>query len=588
MKTLTQSKALLLALVVGLSAAACGSKDGENVKANGKGQAAKVAPGVAAKSLKAPAEIILWGGTPALSTTLSKVSALGKSVAPVPPSANLQALIQAAFQGEFRLKDAKVIDAAGPLRFAIANPKIHRLPAVLIVRVSSKDAFAKAIPDSNKKADDAGNAWSWTKHSGSKRPIYANFIDGWVIITRSASLFPDNKAFFKKLSTATIASQGVAFVEVAHAMALFGGEFKAGLGQAKRMIIQAAKAAPGGDAQLDMVNAMFDWGVTAADQLEQVQLNLDLQADGAQLRTSLTPKAGSGLAKTFTGLKGSGKRTLLAKAPADAAFFMHGNFDPKVMKGLSAGLMRTMLVKPIFGGDEAAAKPYLDAMSDYLDNLSGEGLMAAHGTDGLSLVGIFGIKDAKAVRAAQRTLTGMHKAPATRAYYEKMGIETTVQTAAYTVADVPVDIVSTKLAGLGAGAMAFGAGALQDMMTQHIAIGNNLAVIGYGSTGRQTIEGVMGPKAKGGLDTASSTKRTLKHAAKNAFMLLFVSPLQIAQRIKLGGMNPLAAMFAGLPSDAGLSITAGIDGASLQIVVDVPIKAVKQGMAAFEKTKGAF
>ena len=215
-------------------------------------------------------------------------------------------------------------------------------------------------------------------------------------------------------------------------------------------------------------------------------------------------------------------------------------------------------------------------------------VIAAHNTaDGLGLTGLFGVKDAAAVRAAMKQLTGLYTDPAAKAYYEAAGVAVDFKPAAYEVGGVKVDVIATQLANLPPQAAAMAA-MFNSLMTQHIAIGEKVGVLAYGPNGKAGVELQLGGKAPGGLDKVKGVMRAHRHAAKDYFFLMYASPIELAKRIKLGGMNPLAAMLADVTETTGLGISAGVDGNAVTLVVDVPIDSVKQGMAAFEKSKGAF
>ncbi|MCA9052075.1 MAG: hypothetical protein KDA89_25230, partial [Planctomycetaceae bacterium] len=77
-------------------------------------------------------------------------------------------------------------------------------------------------------------------------------------------------------------------------------------------------------------------------------------------------------------------------------------------------------------------------------------------------------------------------------------------------------------------------------------------------------------------------------AAPKALFFAWINPIALARSIKLGGMNPMAAMLADVKAENGLAISVASEGAGMQLVIDVPLDLVKEGLAAFEKSKGAF
>lgn len=593
MRTSLTARALLTALLLTGGLAGCkddAPKDGEpgtQTKAAKAGEGATAAP--MAATLEAPADVVAYGGTNDLAATLDALHKLASQAVPqVPP---LGAMVGPALQGELRLTDPSAIDTKKPIRFAVIDPKAHpRSPVIVLIGITDQAAFEKALPATGKKQNDEGNAWSYLKFEGSTRPIYVNFVDGYVAISRDKALFAKGKDFLQKLAAAKMPDLGGAFIEIDNLLAKFGPDFDAGLAQAKQMAAMAAQTTPGGAQQTEMLNAMFDWVGQAARETDHIRISLATEADGARIDVRFQPKKGSDLAKTIASLKGTGTPDLLAKLPADAPVFFAAALQPDAMADLAGRMADTMVVGPIFGANKDKAKVYVDAMVAYSKAIDGKVVVAAHTAPegkGLALTGLFGVKDAAAAKAAQKQLTGMYTDEAAQAYYQQSGVSVDYQPGAYEVDGVSVDIIATNLNNMPPAAAQF-AGMMKELMTQHVAIGEKLGVMAYGSDGKAVVEAALGGKLGGGLDKAPGVQRALKHAAANTNFLMYLRPIELAKRLQLGGMNPLANALAGVENNTGIAISTGVTGDTMQLVIDVPIETVKQGMAAFEKSKGAF
>ena len=584
--------AALVGLCAAMALVGCDKKDepapGGDKAQQGQGMKAAGGP-AAAPTLESPADVVIYGGTNGLEDGLTKLHALASKVVPnVPP---LGAMAGPMLQGQMRLKDAAAIDTKKPVRFAIVDPKTYkRDPVIVLIGITDQKAFEAALPETGRKQDDEGNAWSFLKYEGATRPIYVNFVGGHAAITRDKAMFAKYKDFLGKLATAPLPELGGVVVEVAHLVTLFGPELDQGIAQAKQMAAMAAQTTPGGASQAQMIGTMFDWMGSAARDLERVRVSLATIDDGALLNIAFDAKAGSDLAKLLGVMKGKGAPALLAKVPADSPAFMTASIDPAATADLVRKLAESMIVGPMFAGDAAKAKVYIDGMTTYAKALDGQMVVAAHNAadgSGLAMTGFFGISDLAAARAGQKTLTGMYTDEAAKAYYTQNGITVNYQPAAYTVGDVSVDIIETQLTNLPPEAAQF-AGIMKEFMTSHIALGKEWGVMGYGSAARATVEAALSGKLVGGLDAAPGPQRAIKHAAANAAFMVYVSPIELAKRIKLNGMNPLANMLAGIDNKTGIAISGGASGSTLQVVIDVPLETVQQGMAAFEKSKGAF
>ena len=380
---------------------------------------------------------------------------------------------------------------------------------------------------------------------------------------------------------------GAAYIELDHITAIFGKEMQAGLAQAKQTMTMVGGSMPGGAAQMDSLAKMVDWVGQAAGEVDYVRISAVALGDGAKIDLRVAPTKASALAKTLGMLKGAGGHGLLAKMPADSPAFMSMSMSPVAMSEALGAITETFVVGPIFKGDAAKAKPYITAMGNYLKALDGQMVVAAHGQDGLDLSAAFGVTDAKAARAAQAKTLEMQKEPATIAYYKAMGLEVDYKSGVYEIEGVKVDVSTTKVASLAnmppqAAPMA---AVLNDLMTQHIAIGEKLGGIGYGKAAKGQLSALLGGKS-GGLGKQAGVVRAMKNAATDAFLMMYVSPIDVAKRLKLGGMNTFAAQLAGVPGGPGFAISAGRTGAEVQLVIDVPVALVKNGMAAVQKIKG--
>lgn len=585
----------LMALGLAVAAFGCSDKKTDGPKdGDGKAPASKAAGSTPAKApaapvakpIDAPATVLAFGGINGAAATADTLTALAQQVTPqVPP---VKTMLAPMMQNEFKLKDAKVIDLSKPVRFALFDRKqFGRAPEALMFGITDAGALEKALPTTGLEKGADGNGFKYLKYEGARQPVYVNVTGGFAVVTRNKDIFPKHKAFFEALGGATMPEQGALHIEVEHLMAIYGAQFDANLKQMGSAIDQAGAAAQMGG-QIQTVKAMFDWFGKAAKDVERVSVILVARPDGLKLDMRAIPKAGSALAKTLTALQGSGRASLAARLPANTPVMALMDFDPAKIKPLSQSLSAAFLTEPIFGDDAAKAKPYLDAMNGYFDGMDGQMALAVTPSPaGMQIVSLFGVKNAKALRAAQETLSGLYKDPAAQAYYQKMGVAMEFQKDAYSVGGTPATIVRTKLTNLPPEAMGM-MGMMGDFFVQHMAVGDTIGVMAYGEAGKAQIEAYLGEKAAGGLDKVPSVQRAIKEAASQFSFLVWLNPIELAKGVKLGGMNPLAGALAGVKSASGLGISGGINGGSAQLVIDVPVALVKDGMAAFEKYKGAF
>lgn len=566
----------------------CGKKDGDGATGEKpQAQQKKEAP-----KLVAPAEVLFYGGTESASAMLGGLHKLASQVMPGAP--DLSTGLTGALQNQLRLKTPDALDLGKPMRFAGFDPKKVKAgeSAAILIGTKGKDALEKALPD-DKKAGEQGDAFVVPPIGGTGPSSFVNFLGDTLVITPEAGLFGKHKAFFEALVATKVTDEAFAVVfPMKHVMTTFGAEFDQAIAQAKQQMQQVAQmqaqAQPGAADQMKFITDIIDWAGKSARQLETARITLGLPGDGGLLAVRLTPQKGTELVKTFGSLQG-GQVDLVSKLATDAVFLMTASIDPD-KSGPMMDFVTTTLMQTMFGGDAAAAKPYTDAMVDFLKGTSGKMAVAAVGAPsgtGLAMVSMMGVRDAAKVRNGTAQMAKMTEDPKVKAYYAKTGVESSIQLDAYKVGDVSVAIQSSKLAG---GAMAGNpmAGMMSELMTQHIAWGEKVGVIGYGSDAKAMVEAHLGGTAKGGLDKAPGVARALKHAAPNPSMMMWVNPIEVGRRLQLNGLNPMVATLKDVRGETGLGVSLGAENNELVLHVDVPGEMAQKTFSAFQQAKGAF
>jgi hypothetical protein len=579
------------AWVLGLGAAlgglaGCGSCDRE--KGDPAGMPAKVtllsAP---LEGLQAPPEALAYGGTGPLSEVTSALGGLATQAGlPVPP---LNEQLALALKAEFNLKDDKVVDLAQGLRFAVLDPKKHAAePVALIFGMKTKDAFIAALPD-DRKTDDEGNAFSYLRFPGSSQAIYINFVLGTVVVTRDKAIFPQYRNFLERLAMADIdTTAGVVFA-VRNLAAIYGPDLDAALAELKKTARAAVSAFPGAGHQAWIIDGVTDAIGRMGRELDDARLRLSALPDGLRVEATFQPKPNTALATTFAGLKGPGTGATLDRIPADAPFFLWLNLPPERL-GAHADRVAQMTVGAMLKSAPDTMKVYNQTVVDALAAMSGEVVVAAHGPltgDGLALTTLFGVRDAAKARAAQAKLTEVSKEPGAVEYYKKAGLEVEMKAGAYTLGDAPVSVITTRIGATNPQLAAMKDG-LAELLTQHVAVGNDLGVVAVGSDARATVEGVLGGKLAGGLRGAAGPARALKLAAPNPFAMLYVSPVEVARRVRLGGMNPVAPLLEGISATTGIGLSLGSEAGALRAVFDLPVEQAQKIGQVVQKSKGAF
>jgi len=580
-----------LALVFGLGVApfglgGCGSCEGE--KGEPAGLPAKVtllsAP---LEGLQAPPEALVYGGTGPLAEVLGALGGLATQAGlPVPP---LQDQLALALKAELNLKDDKVVDLSQGLRFAVLDPKKHAAePVALLFGAKSKEAFIAALPE-DRKADDEGNAFSYLRFPGSSQAIYVNFVLGTIVVTRDKVIFPQYRSFLERLAMADIGTTAGAVFAVRNLAAIYGPDLDAALTELKKTARAAVSALPGASQQGWVIDGVTDAIGRMGRELDSLRLRLKALPDGLSIEATFQPKPNTELATTFSGLKGPGTGAALDRVPADAPFFLWLNLPPDRLNARAEGIAQ-MTVGAMLKSAPDTMKTYNQAVVDALSAMTGEFVVAAHGPvtgAGLSLTALFGVRDVVKARAAQARLSEVHKEPGAQAYYTKAGLEVEMKAGAYTVGDAPVSVITTRIGAANPKLAAMKDG-LAELLTQHIAVGAELGVVAVGSDARATVESLLGGRLAGGLRGAPGPARALGLAAPDPIVMLYVSPVEVARRLRLGGMNPLAPLLEGITATTGIGLSVGSEAGALRVVFDLPIEQAQKIGQVVGKSKGAF
>lgn len=572
MRSFIRTSAVLF-LAVGFTLG-CGKKDADSGKT-----AEKPVKAVTTDTLAVPDSVWAYGGSQPVGPTLGTVTTFAQKVVPSAPP--LGQMIGPLLSSNFGLKSPDFLAQDKSIRFAFFAPAQdgkERFAALLPIKDVKQ--FPTLIIDKNKAEKDANNALSYTPTPNNPK-TYVNFVGNHAVFTTHATLFSGEKAFLEQLAGAKMPISASAYIELAHIMKAMGKSFDDALKTAKKEMRAAMMGTARG--QIGMVNKLIDGMGMLARDIDRIRVGFAAAPDGLQLDIKIAAIDASNLSKGFAKLSGNGHK-LMARMPADSPFFGSVSMNAGVLSAWGQDWTNEFVIKPIFG-EAPKAKAYVDAIGALGKSMTGDFAFTAHGTpnsQGLNLSTIFGVTNADAVNTAQDTLWKMYEQPEMQAYNTRHGLKmefgkpapfagTTIRENRIT----PLNMAANPMAAL-----------MADMGVQYIAVGKDLGVMAYGSDGKAVVEGYLKGTYKG-LDQVEAAKRALAKGAKNAFAFVYLSPLALAQRVHLGGMNPLAASLSGLSAQSGLTFSAGVAGSELQMVADLPLAFATEAFAAFQRLKGS-
>jgi hypothetical protein len=529
----------------------------------------EVAPSGPLQNLAAPEGVLVFGGADNLTALTTKLAAMA---GPAGQGMSSKAIAQG-LSARYKLKDPGVLLFDKPARVAVIDPKTYKEAGVLMVSTTGKDKLIAALPD--KKDNDQGNAISFT--SAGARATYLNFLDDYAVFTNDAAIFGKNKAFLVKLAGAKLGNDVMVVVSAKNAAKIYKTEIAAAAADAKKNLGGAGM--PMGGAGL---TKMIEWFTSVTNDLDKVVITAAPISDGATMNIDVYPKKETPLDKSFK-LLGERKLALLEKMPANAPAVFAMSVDPDNADELTRSLTAWSLQLSM--GEELDPK-YADATNDYWKATTGDVAFVAHmvpGAEGLRFSALTGIRNAELARKSQATLRGMYKEEKLKKMYDDMGMKLDFKLDAYKVGDVPVSIVKAELTEAKAGsnvnlkaALGGTSDLLSNMMNSHIAIGEAMSFMVYGTDAKPTVQAWLGGKVAGGFDKSPALARVMKNAAKGMFMLAYGSPTELMR-----AFNPKIPSFGPKGNGGGIALTAGATDGVVHIVLDLPsdqASAVMTGM----------
>jgi hypothetical protein len=120
-----------------------------------------------------------------------------------------------------------------------------------------------------------------------------------------------------------------------------------------------------------------------------------------------------------------------------------------------------------------------------------------------------------------------------------------------------------------------------------IVFGKEIAVMVFGPKAQDILTAQFAGKTKG-FKNSKTGARALKNTAKNSLFFGFLSPLKVAQKARMGGMNPFATTLAGIKSTSGIALSVGHENGVLISVLDIPTQLLVEAFGVIERVKGSF
>lgn len=538
---------LLLAALVALAGCGDDEKKPEEKKVEATPKKELVSSGPVEK-LSAPAGVIAFGGAKDLQAATK----------------NLEGVFDASMITE-QVKGALALsklELNKPMRFMLADPKKNSEGALIFALDLGGKAGAEAALPKKRKADDEGNAYSYSDPAGQK--IFVNIVEPFAVFTRSKDAFSKNKEFFSKVLGAEVKGGATAIISVVNAQAVFKEEID-------QTFEQMGKGPPTPGLAPGQLEGMMGGFRDALKEVDTLSVTLDAVEGGSIANVVATPKGDSELHKSLASLKAL-PLDYLSKIPAKTIAGAAFGMKPE-MGGLAEKIF-TWSMRTSLGIDDDKR---LEEVKAYWKASTGEMAMAyteVADTEGPQLTTVAGITDAEKARTYLDAFMEVYKEKAFNDRMGALGLSYTVKKDAYEVDGTKVSIVETKVdPKKNPGAAMLGA-----LTQQHSAITDDLQVMAMGKEAKKVVTAWLEGKVEGGFETKPAVVRALKHKAPGTVFFAWADPGSVLGAM-MAAAQPEGAKGAGPtapPATAdGVALSLGAEGGRLHLVIDLPTSTLK-------------
>jgi hypothetical protein len=270
-------------------------------------------------------------------------------------------------------------------------------PVAFVIRSASQDVVLKAIAGGNAptlKHEDGGyDSFADSKGTSvyvAKRGDLSAIGPDKVLVASFAK--PGAASFTKGLSSASKTRFAAGDIGVCVNVAALATRYADQITKAKDAFMAALDQAgnQGGQAgMMDIAKSMYGGMFDSIKEADALILGLDFAAEGLGVDGELAVKTDSAAAKSIAASKGSDAKSL-ARLPADAAYFIYMNLDPKSFESL-----QMMSLKMMSGGKPA---PELEAALAKQRGLGRvETIAGVSMAGGMRTINIMNVSDPKAL-----------------------------------------------------------------------------------------------------------------------------------------------------------------------------------------------
>jgi len=571
------------------------------------------------EALKLSDEVVAFGGSNLIKDLSAQLQQVSSELLARP--IDLKEMWLKSFTQTSFLFPYDLVDEARPLRFM---QLLHQgeLKSVRLIGVRELEALKSSIGEYLDELKLDGRViYAQRRYKQDSEPLYFAVLSHNMIAStkEKALLSVGYLKMYEQLASTQLEGLGALHIYPKRILSGWGEQaLLQAEGQLEELDLKGTAASQ--ERQRALLSTGTQWLKALAEGSERVVLSAALQRDRLKVSASWRAIEGSALASSFAGLEGT-EHQLLSLLSSPTPFAASLNLKAQQLAELTAFLNEGPFTRALLRDEEGLLKEYLTKAVTAGAHLKGQLLIAA-----------LAPPSARSASPAVEPAPGGESPPADQAVREALkrplvkghlrwgawmshsgqaGTQASLD-ALWALYQRPELTKALKRAGVYSKVSADPAEAsmpalssthikarmprtsralaplrpqLKELYDAHVAVGPELIGVGFGPSWRETLSPIASPLAERA-QPSGGVARAMSEGAPKPFFFMYLNPIEVLSHLKQGRggsmLLPLQMMAQGLSAEEGLSISAGAEESSAQLVLNVPfslLKALGRGFA---------
>ena len=573
-------------------------------------------------------EVISVGGFNLLRDVLSTIEARSQKILSRP--LNLKEMWLNTFVQSELFFHPKWVSEDRPFRFlqAIYKDKVHN---VRLIGINDQKGFIDSLGEFVTTSEEGTlKIYTRGRFKEDKTPLYSIFMGEMLISTHERALLdPKFHSLYKALIIARFEGLGGLHIYPERSLQLWGGNLQS---YTKRSLQDTElKGSTLSQArQRSMLTSLAGVTQEAITQSDRVTLNLHLSEERLQLKAKWRAKPNSDLAKNISTL-GQEQHTLTQRLTTETPWLMSLKLNPQHLAKLITSLNEGVLQAGELSPEGDSVRQYLSVISEAIKHLKGQILwtatrhpvpapaskkkiskneksstptpdktpnifMSPTAQSRLHWEVIFDHTGREDSQKSISSVSDFYAQPEVKKTLKRRGVwaKVTQKTPWEGMKSTHIKARMPRTAALLKPLRP----QLKELYSAHIALGEAIGVIGFGSSWRETLSHYLQPSKPEESEGADSVAPTadpsgrdlaLKNGASKSFFFFYFEPAGFLSALKRGRggsmLLPFQMMMSGLKIKEGISLSLGVHGHDLQGVFSLPLDLIGAlGQTALPRT----